>query len=304
MAHPLGPDVGVHVAALLRHHNLVDQSPLRGAVGQPQPRAQDLAERARIHHRALGVKVLDGGQVLPRNAQLSVGVVLQHRHPVPHRQLVNRPALCKACGVAGGVLEIRDTVKKARLLGRRKHPLQRLQVRPVRLQGHALQPHAKASDGVVSPQKGRLLHRRRVALVAQKLCHKLNDLLAAAGNQDFVPRLYHRPAPVGKAAAGLAQRAVSLGHRILQRPHRVLLQQLGAEPADRLHREAVGRRVAPRKADQLRVAHLLEQLADDAGPHPLYLVGIFQLHFISSSPFLLSCAPCPRGAGPHSRTPP
>ena len=202
LADPLGPHVGVYIAALLCHHHLADELRRTGAESQTHARAEHLAEGPGIHHRAGGVEVLDGRHRFARDAQRAVGVILQHRHAVAHRQLVDGLALCQAGGVAGGVLEVGDAVEELGLLIP-EDLFQSLQIHAVRLQRHTGQPRAEAAHGIVGAQKGGLLHRDHIALVAEQLCHELDDLLAAAGDNEIIRITHHRPLTVGVVPGGL-----------------------------------------------------------------------------------------------------
>ena len=128
LAYTLRPHVGVHVAALLRHHKGGHQLFVADAVRKAHARAQNFGKTARVDNGTLGVHAFDGRHRPARDAQLPVGVVLQHGHAVPHRKRIHGPALGKAHGLARGVLEIGDAVEKARLFRRGKHGLQRGQV--------------------------------------------------------------------------------------------------------------------------------------------------------------------------------
>ena len=195
-------------------------------------------------------------------AQRAVRIILDQHDLVPCHQFQQlKPARGRQRG-AGWIGEGRHRVDHARTCRRvREHRLQCVDVHAVMVGRHAAHVSAGQPQCLQRGRVGGFLHQHKAARLHQRAHEKIEALLGAAGDEQFVQddgraTLRHQ------GRQRLAQRWRALRGAVLQALGRTFAQCLCGCRADAFHVEQRGGRIAAGERDHLRVGEILEQLAD------------------------------------------
>ena len=196
--------VDVAHAQLERRAQRVLQRLGRHEVAEPQPGDQRLGEGAEVEHPPRVVHRVQRLQRPLGEPELAVVVVLDHRAPVPAREVEQRPAPVERQRRAG-----RELVRRRREhqpgRGRQLVDDQPLAVDPDRHHARAVRREHVARQRVAG-----LLDRHHVAGRDQHPGDQVEGLLGAVGDQHLVGR---RPSPPARGRAGARSPRAAAGGR-------------------------------------------------------------------------------------------
>ena len=233
----------------------------------------DFGEGAHVDDEALGIHALEGGLILALEAQLTIGVILNGGDAVLVDDLHEFLPPLQGPGAAAGVLEIGDDVDELHVLGGGQDLVQLLHDHAVLVGGDLHKLGLIGVEGVDGAQVGGAFHNNDVAGVDEQLCHIVQALLAAGGENDVVGggvdgvlgfHAFHDLFPQGQ---------VALGGAILQGGAALLIHNRVGSGLDVLHGEQLRRRQAAGKGDDLRPGGELQKLADVRDFHAVHSVS-------------------------------
>ena len=257
------------VLGLLGHHHLGGD--LLGSHHEAHAHAcgQDLGEGGAVDDQPLGVEALDGGDLLTREAKLTVGVVLQDHETVLLADLVDGAALLKGGGDTRGILEGGDDVEELGVGGSLDGLLQGGHVHAVLLDGHAHGVVAAGAEGVQTADEGGILADDGVTLVAEYLGGQLDALITARDDDGGVVeaiavgyRLTDAPDRLLTLCNGAAERLIAVGGTVLEGGCGVILENISGETGQVGHGEGFGGGVAGGQSDGVGILGRLEDFSD------------------------------------------
>ena len=248
----LRPDVGMYRAGLQAYHRLFDDLLAAEKIPHAQSGGEGFRESTRIQYMTIGVELLYGRYILPREAKRTIGIILKNIHAVFPGDIQHHAAALKGSGSAGRVLEVGDGVDEFCGGVVDERLFEQLGNNAVVVHGNADEPYAVASECVQRTDEGGILAEDHIALVAEYLSCCFDGLLRAGSDNEhisvaeqsvFAEVLFKAP----------AQRRVALGNGILEGVYRLLGEYVGGELCDNVRGERLGGGVARRKTDNGRV---------------------------------------------------
>ena len=207
-----------------------------------------------------------GGRSLAAEAQLAVGVVLEHGHAVLLAEADEGGAARAGERGALGVVELASPRRRACGTRTAKARREVVDVHAVVVAGHGDEGGLAAGEGLERGQVAGVLDGDRVARVEQHAGREVDALLRAVGDEHLVGA--DADAAAGEAGGDpLAQRAEALGGAVLERGAPVSRQHLGVRLGDGLDGEELGRGQPAGEREHLRLLGDLEDLAHGRGRH-------------------------------------
>ncbi len=225
-----------------------------------------------------GASLAIGGEMLPFEAQLAVGVIFHHQQLVAHQSLGQCLAVGTAIGDTARVLEVGHAVEQFGIGAACQQRIQRRQIQTLFFKGDRLEGGLVDRKGLNSAKVTRLFDDEILPLIDQHLAQQIQRLLGAAGDQDVVRIDLH--AVAGQIAVGniLAQRGEAFGRRILQGGSPLFAQHILTGLIDRLDRKQVGIGQATGEGDDLRIGGNFEDFTDKGRLDLLEALGKKRLH--------------------------
>ena len=212
--HDLVEGARVEVRRLLERQDLGHVRLVHDHVAEPEPRREDLREGPEQDHPVAVVERLDRRGAAAAVVEVAVGIVLEDRHAMAARDVVDRPLARLAHAHARRVLEARDGVDE---LGPhvRQHRLQGVGAHALLVHRHRHVVGLVRVEGLQRPEEGRVADDDLVARVEEELGDHVERLLRSRGDQDLA--LAGGDALLGQVGRQqAAQRTVALRRTVLQ----------------------------------------------------------------------------------------
>ena len=218
--------VGVDVRDLLCDDELL-RNVLRGRdEAEAYARRKHLREASAVNDGAVLIQRLEGRHVLPLEAKLAVGVVLEYHDAVFDGDAVNLFSSLKRERYARGVLESRDGVKKTDVFFTFHRLLEGLGDKALFVGLYADEVDVIGAKGVKGAYERRVFAKDGVPLVAKHFARKLYSLLSARDYYDVVAVRRGGEFACKTGADFLAKGRIALGDAVLKRLGRHGLEYL------------------------------------------------------------------------------
>ena len=177
---------------------------------------QNLGEGTQIDHQTLGVKALQGRQIVAFKAQFAIGIVLNNRDLVLVDDIHELMPAIQIPSAACGVLEIGDDIDHLHALGGGQDLFQLFHDHAAIIGGNFNKGRLASLEGVDSAQIGGAFQQHHVAGVQEHTGGEIQTLLRTGGHQNVVSVGVDIVLCQHTLGDLLAQTGITFGGRILQ----------------------------------------------------------------------------------------